>query len=242
MSVIDDLLSLQDHDEVIKELERPVKDIPVRCKQELKKIEVEREDLDKAEDEVKRLKLESMNDELEISQLKETIQKFKIQSATLKTNAECTAMNTQINKATENLKDAEFKKVNDELKTEKAQTYVDDCRVRFDEVKRESDEYIRELEGRLAEFQTRLDEAMDLRTKKVKPLDVPTTKRFLMYYERLRKNRWPVLIRLSEHVCSGCHMSLPPSKQQEAIKNAKLAEDPARMTIVACDFCGRIVY
>lgn len=242
MSVIDDLLALQDHDEVIKELERPVKDIPVRCKQELKKIEAEREDLDKAEDDVKRLKLESMNEELEISQLKETIQKFKIQSATLKTNLECTAMNAQIIRSTENLRDAELKKANTELKMEKAQAYENECRNRFDDVKRESEEYIAELEGRLAEFQTSLAEAMELRTKKVKPLDIPATKRFLMYYERLRKNRWPVLIHLSEHVCSGCHMSLPPSKQQEAIKNAKLAEDPARMTIVACDFCGRIVY
>ncbi len=242
MSVIDDLLALQDHDEVIKELEGPVKDIPVRCNQELKKIEAERQDLDKAEDEVKRLKLESMNAELEISQFKESIQKFKIQSATLKTNLECTAMNAQITKATEDLKDAELKKLNIELKTEKAQAYANECRARYDEVKRESDEYISELEGRLVEFQASLADAMILRVKKVKPLEIPATKRFLMYYERLRKNRWPVLIRLSEHVCSGCHMSLPPSKQQEAIKNAKLADDPARMTIVACDFCGRIVY
>lgn len=242
MSVIVDLLALQDHDEVIKELERPVKDIPVRCMQELKKVEAEREDLSKAENEVKRLKLESMNDEVEISEIKETIQKFKIQSASLKTNTECAAMNAQIVRATENLKAAESKKIDDELGTEKAQSYKNECQARFDEVKRESDEYISELNGRLAEYQARLDEAMVARVEKVKPLDIPATKRFLMYYERLRKNRWPVLIRLSENVCTGCHMSLPPSKQQEAIKNAKLAEDPARMTIVACDFCGRIVY
>jgi len=242
VSVINDLLALQEHDEIIRDLENPVKDIPARCALEQKRIEAERAEFDRAADEVKRLKLNCMNDEMEISEIKETIQKFKIQSATLKTNAECTAMNAQIAKAEDTLQLAQTRKAANEAATEKAQVYEAESRTRFEEVEREISEYITELQDRLAELQGRLDAAMLDRSEKIKPLDVPATKRFLMYYERLRKNRWPVLIQLNENVCTGCHMSLPPSKQQEASKNALLANDPAKMTIVACDFCGRIVY
>ena len=242
MSVIDDLLALQEHDETIRELEGPVKDIPTRCALEQKKIDSERTEFERATEEVKRLKLECMDAEVGISEIKDVIQKYKIQSATLKTNAECTAMNAQIAKAEDNLKMAEARKVATEQTTEKGQSYADECKKRFEEVEKEVSEYIDSLQKRLADIQSRLDTALVDRAEKVKPLDVPATKRFLMYYERLRKNRWPVLIHLHENVCTGCHMSLPPSKQQQATKNAMLADDPAKMTIVACDFCGRIVY
>ena len=242
MSVIDDLLALQEHDETIRELEGPVKDIPTRCALEQKKIDSERAELDQATEEVQRLRLECMADEVTISELKDTVLKFKIQSATLKTNAECAAMNAQIAKAEDDLKMAEARKAANELATEKGQSYADECQKRFEETEKEIGEYIASLQERLADIQTRLDTAIVARASKVKPLDVPATKRFLMYYERLRKNRWPVLIRLQENVCSGCHMSLPPSKQQQATKNALLTDDPLKMTIVACDFCGRIVY
>lgn len=242
VSVIDDLLALQEHDETIRELEGPVKDIPTRCALEQKKIDSERVECDRAVEEVQRLKIACRDDELTISELKETVLKFKIQSATLKTNAECAAMNAQIAKAEDNLKMAEVRKAANELATEKGQSYLDECQKRLEETEKEVGEYITSLQERLADIQVRLDTAMVERASKVEPLDVPATKRFLMYYERLRKNRWPVLIHLHENVCTGCHMSLPPSKQQQAAKNLLLANDPAKMTIVACDFCGRIVY
>lgn len=242
MSVIDDLLALQEHDETIRELEGPVKDIPARCALEQQKIDNERAEFDRATEEVKRLRIECMNAEVDISELKDTIEKFKIQSATLKTNAEYTAMNAQIAKIENDLKLTQARKITNELAAEKGQKYADECQKRFEETEKEIGEYIQSLQERLTHIQTRLDTAIVDRTSKVKPLDIPATKRFLMYYERLRKNRWPVLIRLHENICSGCHMSLPPSKQQQAIKNAMLADDPAKMSIVACDFCGRIVY
>ena len=78
----------------------------------------------------------------------------------------------------------------------------------------------------------------------VAPLDVPEKRKFLSYYERLGKKYWPVVMHLgaSDKCCPGCHMSLPPSKLQEAQRNAKLAEEPAKMKTVACDYCGRLVF
>ena len=63
-------------------------------------------------------------------------------------------------------------------------------------------------------------------------------------YERLGKKYWPVVMHLGagEKCCPGCHMSLPPSKLQEAQRNSQLEDDPAKMKTVACDYCGRLVF
>ena len=88
MSVIDDLSALQDHDGIIRDLEKQVKDIPIRREQELGRLSTEKEELDKAKNQVSRLKIEAMNDEVRISEIKETIRKFKTQQVSLKTNQE----------------------------------------------------------------------------------------------------------------------------------------------------------
>lgn len=242
MSVIDYLVALQEHDGIIRELDQQVKDIPVRRKQELDKIKVEYEDYERAQDAVKALKMEIAKGELYCSELKEAIHKFKIQTPTLKTQAALDAMQAQISKAEIELRAAESKLIDDQIKLEPAEQYTLECKARYDEAKSEVDDYIEDLDGRFAEIKAKLDKALEERVAKVEPLNVPSMKKFLMYYERLRKNRWPVLIKLNDNVCSGCHMELAPAKQQEARKNASLSQDPAKMTIVACDFCGRVVY
>lgn len=242
MSVIEDLVALQDHDGIIRELEQQVNDIPIRRKQELDKIKVEQEDYERAKDAVQALRAEVAKGELYSSELKEAIQKFRIQTPSLKTQAALDAMMSQISKAEADLKASENSVIETHLKIEPAEKYAEECRVRYEEAKAEVDEYIADLDARYAEVKARLDKANEERLGKVSPLNVPATKKFLMYYERLRKNRWPVVIKLMDNVCMGCHMELPPAKQQDARKNAALANDPGKMAIVACDFCGRIVY
>ena len=242
MSVIDDLSALQDLDGIIRELQQQANDIPARRIQELGKISAESDELAKAKEEVNRRIMGTRSDEVQISEIKETVNKFKTQQMTLKTNVEFAAMNTQIAKADESLKAAESKLIDDQINIEPAEKFLAECQSRYNEAKAEVDEYVRHLDERLAVIQKKLDDALVVRAEKVKPLDAPATRKFLMYYERLRKSRWPVLIKLTNNVCTGCHMELPPSKQQEARKNSMMAVEPAKMMIIACDFCGRIVY
>ena len=48
MSVIDDLVALQDQDAVVRDLEQQVHDIPLRKAQEMERIQVERDAVDRA--------------------------------------------------------------------------------------------------------------------------------------------------------------------------------------------------
>ena len=243
MNVIEDLLALQSHDEVIRSLEGPISDIPKRCEQEQKKVAAEQAFLEKAENEVKRLILVARDNELEISDVKERIQKIKIDSATVKKVEAFNAIKKELDEAEMRLKALLNKDTDDNSLLEGAQKYSAECAVKLGEVKTVVDAYVAELQAKLDGFQAKFDQAMKERAEMVKPFELPAAKRFLAYYDRLKSKRWPVLIEVnSGNVCSGCHMNLPPSKFQEAFKNTKLTDNPAKMVVVACDYCGRILY
>jgi predicted nucleic acid-binding Zn-ribbon protein len=79
--------------------------------------------------------------------------------------------------------------------------------------------------------QAKLAEAQAVRAEKAKLVTDP---RFMLYYERLRTKRWPVVVPLTpDGVCDGCHLVQPPSVSQMVDHNAGL---------VACTMCGRVLY
>jgi predicted nucleic acid-binding Zn-ribbon protein len=81
---------------------------------------------------------------------------------------------------------------------------------------------------------------MKEREEKVKAVADP---KFMLYYERLRTKRWPVVVPLTnDGVCDGCHLVQPPSVGQLADANAKNGEAGKPQSIVACTMCGRILY
>ena len=243
MSVINDLLALQSHDEIIKSLEGPIQDIPARIAQEKRKVETEAAFLAKAEDEVKRLILMVRDNELEISAAKERIQRIKIESATVKKVETFNAIKKDLDETERRLSSLTAKDTDDRMLLDGAQKYAAECAVKLAEVRAAVDTYTAELETILADKQARLEQAKTERLELVKPFAAPATRRFLAYYERISTKRWPVLLEVSpSNVCSGCHMNLPPSKLQEAVKNSMVADTPVKMTVVACDYCGRILY
>ena len=67
--------------------------------------------------------------------------------------------------------------------------------------------------------------------------------KFMLYYERLRTKRWPVVVPLThDGVCDGCHLVQPPSVGQLADANAKNGAEGKKQSVVACTMCGRILY
>ena len=243
MSIIEDLLALQSHDEYIRSLGGPISDIPARIAQEERKVAADAVFLAKAENEVKRLVLLIRDNELEISETKDRIQKIKIDSALVKKTEAFNAIRKELDDAERRLISLTAKDADDRILLYGAQKYAAECAAKLDEVKTAVDSYVAELNVKLADYQTKYDAAVKKREEMLKPFDAPATRRFLSYYERISTKRWPVLLEVSaNNVCSGCHMNLPPSKLQEAVKNSKLADTPAKMTVVACDYCGRILY
>lgn len=233
MSIIDNLLALQNHDAIIRGLQQQINDIPVRIDQE-KHLETRaHEELIRVTDQIATLQtnldelearydetvstIDSLNDDLEtanssrIAALEEAIGYKKRDLITIESN---------ISHVKENLALAEQARANSQKKYADAVASVK--------------AYIETINKKTEEIQAKLTVAEEERKALVVVFQSPVEKRYLAYYERFSKRRWPVLAHISSNsVCEGCHMALPQAKQQ-AVRKAE--------GIVTCDYCGRVVY
>lgn len=233
MSVIDDLAALQNQDAIIRELEQQVKDIPLRKEQELGRLKTEEEALESARTAVRAVKTEIQLAEVDIQEKQDAIVKLKQQQMTLKTNKEFAAMSTEIRQAELALQNAEYDLAARRNRLEPAERVEQEHLAKYAAAKEGVDGYVRELDARFVEAQATLETARAERLRLRAPLDVGSARRYLMYYERLSRNRWPALVKINDNICSGCLMTLPPAKAQAT----RRATD-----VVTCDFCGRLVY
>lgn len=243
MSVIDELLDLQAQDSIIRDLERQVHDIPKKRKIEKDRLEEIERELQHAKDAVENGERSVAGFQLEIDQQKGQIEKYERQRQEVKSNAEFSALGRQIESCRRVVSDYEERiaKARDHIETAKENIAI--VEARYAEESAAAEVYIASLRTELLEAQHRLNEAQAVRDEKARAMDVPEKRRFVGYYDRLRKKYFPVVFRVrGGNACPGCHMVLPPSKMQEAQRNAKLADSPGKMNIVACDYCGRMIF
>lgn len=243
MSVIDELLDLQAQDSIIRDLERQVHDIPKKRKIEKDRLEEIERELQHAKDAVENGERSVAGFQLEIDQQKGQIEKYERQRQEVKSNAEFSALGRQIESCRRIVSDYEERiaKARDHIETAKENIAI--VEARYAEESAAAEGYIASLRTELLEAQHRLNEAQAVRDEKARAMDVPEKRRFVGYYDRLRKKYFPVVFRVrGGNACPGCHMVLPPSKMQEAQRNAKLADSPGKMNIVACDYCGRMIF
>ena len=243
MSVIDELLDLQEQDSVIKSLEKQVHDIPKRRKLEQEKLDDYRRELDQARETLEKAERIEASSRMDAETQDAQIAKYEKQRQEVKTNNEYAALGRQI-ESCRRIR-AEY-----EERAEKARAHIADVQesiamfeARLAEESAQVEGYVAELRSQLVEAQERLLAAQEARDEKARPLQAPEKRRFLDYYDRLRRKYFPVVFRVrSGNGCPGCHMVLPASKMQEAQRNAKLADTPEKMNIVACDYCGRLIF
>ena len=169
------------------------------------------------------------------------IQQLKTTQMGLKTNKEYQQYSVQIDLVSHELETAENNQlaVMDNLPS--AQARIDEAQGKYDAEKGGVDQFAAEIDERIASVKIELEECQAARVEKAKAVKDP---KFMLYYERLRMKRWPVVVPLTDpdHVCDGCHMVQPPSVDQLAQANARNAAAEKPQSIVACTMCGRILY
>ena len=244
MTVIEELDALQRQDSVIRELAKKVRDLPMRRAQETDRVSAVEARLQAARNDVAAGEKNLLSIEDDILTHQGIVARYEKQRQGLRTAEEYKAMGAQIDRENRALKEDEARRDNAREMIEAAKKTVAEAEALLEEEKKFIEDRVREIDLELARTQRALLEAQDARAAFVAPLDVPEKRKFLSYYERLGRKYWPVVLHLSagEGSCPGCHMSLPPSKVQEAQRNTKLEDDPAKMKTVACDYCGRLVF
>ena len=240
MTVIEALIDLQEVDGRIRELETELKDLPRRKALENARLSGVSADLKaaKANEEYANQRVKGF--EADAQALKDKIRQLKTTQAGLKSNKEYQQYSIQIDRVNHDLEATENNQVAamDDLPSAKAR--IDAAQAKFDAEKGGVDALCAEIDERIEAVKTELEAAQKERVEKAAAVNDP---QFMLYYERLRTKRWPVVVELThDGVCDGCHLVQPPSVSQMVDANAKNGADEKKQRIVACTMCGRILY
>ena len=240
MTIIEALIELQDVDGRIRELEMELKDLPRRKALEMARLSGASADLlaAKANQEYANQRVRGFEEDAKL--LKDKIQQMKKDQMNLKTNKEYHDFSVQIDLVTHDLEAAENNQLAAMDDLPSAQSRIESAQARYDTEKGGVDSFCAEIDERIAAVKQELAEEQKLRDEKVRQVNDP---KFLLYYERLRTKRWPVVVPLThDGVCDGCHLVQPPSVGQLADANAKNGAANRPQSIVPCTMCGRILF
>ena len=240
MTVIQALIELQDVDGRIRELEHELKDLPRRKALETARLSGVSDDLTAAKANLQQVNERIKGYESDALMLKEKIQQLKTTQAGLSSNKEYQQYSMQIDLVSHDLETTESNQLSAMDEVPSAESRVADAQSKFDAAKGGVDEICAELDERLEAVKTELEELKAERAEKVKLVNDPKA---MLYYERLRTKRWPVVVPLTASgVCDGCNLVQPPSVAQLADANAKNGAAGKPQRIVACTMCGRMLY
>ena len=230
MSTIEKLLSLQEQDIQIREIQKMLTDIPERKGLEQARLDDLKQAVAEASDALKRKQSEIKQFELDVDACKIKMSTLRTQQMKLKTNQEFKAMEHEIKAL-----DDEIKKIEDSQlismsgldeyqSTQDAQTALlkdEESRVNAD---------LSVWDDRAGELEADLKSLEEQRTEAVTTVD---DREYLKRYQALITRKNFAVVALEHGVCGGCHMQLPPYFAHELRKQT----GP-----VTCTFCARLLY
>ena len=229
MSLMEPLLALQDVDTQIYELQKELRDIPIRKQQETARLQDAQERLSAAQAELMAFQTRVADFELQAKAVREHVTKLRQQQMSLKTNKEFRTMETEINTGLHEAEALEGQQINAMDALPPAQARVEAARTRVDAETSGMAQYVAELDSRLAEVKTRLAKLEQDRAEAATRVQPPHLRR----YERLRGARRPTVVPLKDGICSGCHL-------QQTAATRHLVQ--RKNTLVNCESCGRLLY
>ena len=240
MTIVEALIDLQEVDGRIRDLELMLKDLPRRRALETARLTEVSANLLAAKEGQNQVERRAKSYEEDFMALEEKIQDLKQRQAQSKTNKEYQQYSIQIDLVTHERDAAEnnHNATMDNLPSAKER--INEAQSKYDSAKNNVNAFCAEIDERIASVTKELEAEKALRAEKVKQVADP---KFVLYYERLRTKRWPVVVPLThDGVCDGCHLVQPPSIEQLAEANSKNGKLGKEQSIVACTMCGRILY
>ena len=240
MTVVQSLIDLQEVDGRIRELELELKDLPRRKALETARLSGVSADLQAAKANQEYASQRVKGFEEDAKELREKIQQLKTTQMGLKSNKEYQQYSVQIDLVTHDLETTENNQIAAMEHIPSAEARIADAQAKFDREAGGVKAFCDEIDERIANVTAALAETQRERAEKAKLVTDP---RYMLYYERLRTKRWPVVVPLThDGVCDGCHLVQPPSVSQMVDANERLGEEGKPQKIVACTMCGRILY
>lgn len=238
MSFMEPLLALQDIDAQIDELEKEIKDIPVRKRAETAKLNLAKSSLEAARDELRSAKSNADSLGLQAQASQEYAEKLKDHQGGLKSAKSITAIEAQIASSKSRQEELEAEHLSAMEALPDAEKRVSDAQAFVDSEAEDIARYIAELDERLAEAQERLKELQAEREEAAKNV----FPQHLIIYNRLRKSRRPTVVPLHDGVCGGCHLTQPPAVTHLVHRMNFVPAGDKRASLVTCQMCGCLLY
>lgn len=228
---LESIVALQKKDRRLLKMMREIQDIPQRKSDIEAQLAGTKQKLETASDSRKHTEATLREQELEVESLNERITKYKNQQMEAKTNEQYRAFVKEIGTVEEEIKALEEKEILLMENLEKGKAIVAECEEKLAGERAEIADELAELDDRAAELKEQFDRMKADRVRVAGTCD----QTILQKYARIMNNKRDfavVMIEEGGH-CGGCHMKLPPQVVNDARNPGKL---------VACNFCGRIVY
>jgi len=229
VSEIKKLLPLQELDCQLRDMKRELEDIPARKEEEQSRLQEHKANLAEAEEAMKLEQAKIKELELEVQSCKDQIEKYRQQQMVLKSNKEFRAMETEIANVQSKIREHEDQELVLMEDVESARVSVMERRKELEAEEEAVNLDVADLDKRMAGIEGEIASIEASRSETL--AEVPDD--MLSRYERILTRRDRALVPVEGGICGGCHMKLPPSVNQNILRQ----ED-----MVACDHCGRLLY
>ena len=224
------LVQLQDLDAKIYALAKQKEQFPIEIAKSQKSFEDKKLTLNGLEEKSKNLALKRKEREVDLASKEENIKKFNVQLASLKTNKEYHAMQSQIAglKADNSLIEEDILKMMEEQDKSKVEIAAE--KVRLSEEEKKFLEEKKKAEAGIKEIERAVNDLTAKRGHIIPSVD----KHILTAYERILKGKEGLaLVKIKDYSCQGCFMAVTP----QVVNEIKMLEK-----IIICESCARILY
>lgn len=228
---LESIYALQKKDRRLIKLMREIRDIPQRKSDIEAQLAGSAQKLETAINSRMHTEASLKDLEVEVESLKEKVIKYKQQQMEATTNDQYRAFVKEIGAVEREISGLEDKEIALMEDLEKGKAIVAECEEKLGGEKAGISDELGELDDRSAELTEQLELMKADRMRAAEQCD----KAVLQKYTRIMNNKRDfavVMVEPGNH-CGGCHMKLPPQVANDARNPTK---------IVACNFCGRIVY
>lgn len=230
LSVIENLLILQDRDRKIQRLEAELNNIGPERTFLQGKANAAQTGHEAAKTKAKQIESDRKNLELEVDAKKKLIEKYSLQQFQTKKNEEYRALAHEIETCKQDIFKIEDQQIELMEKAEVAAQEVAAAAKVSQELVKNVETQIKALNDREVSLKKQLDELRSDHAKLVEAVEEGARAK----YDRLRRSKGGTAVVGIEHgVCGGCHMKLP---------TAIILGVQGDQELVSCPNCGRILY
>lgn len=226
---LEQLLTLQEVDEQLLELERSKEYLPEIIENVKKEVVDAALNVETTGQKLEEARLKNRQLEADLEGAQGDLSRYQSQMESIKTNREYDALTNEIETIKERIGFIEDEDILTLNEIDELTTSLEEAKKRHELLARSNKDQLVTLEREMGAVEDKVQVKMDAR----KNITVRITKTTLSVYERVRRGRGsPVVVALKKKACGACYKSQPPQRIQELRKG---------ITVINCDNCGRFL-